>query len=424
MSTTPSRIEIPDTIERWPLSRLKPYERNARTHSPEQVAKIAASIVEFGFTNPILVDGQDGIIAGHGRLMAAQKLGLPEVPVVVLDHLTDAQRRAYILADNRLAMDAGWDEEILSQELAAIKELDFDVSLTGFTDDELASYLDDATTSEAGSGDAEEIPEVAKFPTSCHGDVWICGPHRVMCGDSTRIDSLEKLMSGVVADLWLTDPPYNVAYQGKTADALTIQNDSMDDESFRQFLREVYSSADAVMREGAVFYIWHADLEGYNFRGAAHDVGWKVRQCLIWNKNSLVLGRQDYHWKHEPCLYGWKEGAAHTWESDRKQTTVLDFDRPSRNGDHPTMKPVELFKYQVENSTKKRDFVLDSFGGSGTTLIACQETGRNARLMELDPLYVDVIVRRWQNFTGQKAILEGDGWTFDEAVERRAPVGL
>jgi site-specific DNA-methyltransferase (adenine-specific) len=233
-----------------------------------------------------------------------------------------------------------------------------------------------------------------------------------MCGDSTASTEVERLMAGGKADLLLTDPPYNVAYEGKTAEALTIQNDSMSDDDFRQFLRDVYSTADTVMNPGAVFYIWHADSEGYNFRGAAHDVGWQVRQCLIWNKNSLVMGRQDYHWKHEPCLYGWKEGAAHYWGSDRSQTTVLDFNRPSRNGEHPTMKPVELFQYQVENSSKRRGVVLDLFGGSGTTAIACEKTGRHARLMELDPRYCDVIVKRWQQFTGKTAKLEGTGEPF------------
>lgn len=231
-----------------------------------------------------------------------------------------------------------------------------------------------------------------------------------------------------MADLLLTDPPYNVAVVGgnhslapeerKKQGGLVIENDSMSDEDFRQFLRDVYTTADVVMRPGAVFYIWHADSEGYNFRGAARDIGWRVRQCLIWNKHSLVMGRQDYHWKHEPCLYGWKEGAAHYWGSDRSQTTVLDFNRPSRNGEHPTMKPVELFQYQLENNTKKDWLVLDLFGGSGTTLIACEKTHRQARLMELDPKYCDVIVRRWQEFTGKKATLEADGRTFDEVASQ------
>jgi len=235
-----------------------------------------------------------------------------------------------------------------------------------------------------------------------------------MCGDSTSIDDIEKLIDGSLVDMWLTDPPYNVAYEGKTKDALKIQNDSMSNDSFRQFLRDAYVAADTAMKPGAVFYIWHADSEGFNFRGAAFDAGWKVRQCLIWKKSTIVMGRQDYHWKHEPCLYGWKDGAGHLWAADRKQSTVLEFDKPSRNGDHPTMKPVSLFEYQMLNNTKGGDIVLDSFGGSGTTLIAAEKNGRVARIMELDPRYCDVIIKRWQDFTGKEAILSGDNRTFNE----------
>ena len=240
------------------------------------------------------------------------------------------------------------------------------------------------------------------------------GKHRVMCGSSTSIETVEALCAGQAVDMWLTDPPYNVAYTGKTKDALKIENDSMSDGDFRQFLADAYIAADAVMKAGAVFYIWHADLEGFNFRGAAMDAGWQVRQCLIWKKQTLVMGRQDYHWKHEPCLYGWKEGAGHLWAADRKQTTILEFDRPSRSGEHPTMKPVALFEYQMLNNTKGGDIILDSFGGSGTTLIAAEKNGRIARIMELDPKYVDVIVKRWQEFTGRKATLEATGATFEE----------
>ena len=236
--------------------------------------------------------------------------------------------------------------------------------------------------------------------------------HRLMCGDSTSIDHMKALTQGQLVDMWLTDPPYNVAYEGKTKDALKIQNDSMSNDTFRQFLRDVNTAADAVMKPGAVFYIWHADSEGYNFRGACHDVGWQVRQCLIWKKQTMVMGRQDYHWKHEPCLYGWKGGAGHLWATDRKQTTILEFDRPSSNAEHPTMKPVALFEYQMLNNTKGGDQVLDSFAGSGTTAIACETHGRFARLMELDPKYCDLIITRWQNFTGQTATLEATGQPF------------
>lgn len=399
-------------VEYRKTSDLIPYARNARTHSEEQVTRLASSIKEFGWTNPILVDGENGVIAGHGRLAAAKKLGIEAVPTIELSGLTQAQKRAYILADNRMALDAGWDDELLSIELSELKGMDFDLSLTGFSDEEMGDLLGDGSA--ATEDDDAEVPEPPVEPVTKPSDVWIMGNHRLVCGDSCLPETLEKLMLGEKADLYLTDPPYNVAYEGGTKDALTIMNDSMDDESFRSFLRDAFSMADAVMRKGASFYVWHADSEGYNFRGACRDVGWKVRECLIWVKNALVLGRQDYQWRHEPVLYGWKEGAPHGWYSDRAQTTVLEFDKPARNGEHPTMKPVELFKYLVGNSSKKGDIVLDSFGGSGTTLIACEESGRKERLVELDPRYCDVIIRRWQNVTGGKARLESDGREFDE----------
>jgi len=407
-----AKVLLPEKLERWPIERLVPYERNARTHSAEQVAQIAASIQEFGFTNPILVASDDGILAGHGRLAAAKDLGLTEVPVVVLDHLTPTQRRAYVLADNKLALNAGWDDSILGAELEALQLEEFDLSLLGWSDEELAGLLPEVEQLPPEDADADAVPEPPADPVSKPGDVWLLGKHRVMCGDSTSIEAVEQLMDDGKADLLLTDPPYNVAYEGGTAEKMTILNDDMSDKDFRQFLRDVYSAADAVMKPGAVFYIWHADSEGYNFRGAARDVGWQVRQCLIWKKSSLVMGRQDYQWKHEPCLYGWKEGAGHFWGSDRSQTTVLEFDKPSRNGDHPTMKPLELFQYQLENSTKRGGVVLDLFGGSGTTAIAAHKAGRVARLMELDPRYCDVIVKRWQAFTGKTATLESTGEPF------------
>lgn len=394
---------------------LIPYARNARTHSDEQVARIAASIKEFGWTNPIIIDGENGIVAGHGRTLAARKLGLTEVPCIELKNLTETQKRAYILADNRLALDAGWDNEMLALELGDLKDAGVDLELTGFSDEELDELLE--TPTESVDGDEDEAPEPQEDPVSKRGDVWILGAHRVMCGDSCSADDISKLFGSTggtpTVSLYLTDPPYNVAYEGGTKDALTIQNDNMEDGQFRQFLVDAFSMADTVMKPGAVFYIWHADSEGFNFRGACRDVGWPVRECLIWAKNMFVMGRQDYQWRHEPCLYGWKEGAAHKWYSDRSQSTVLEFDKPTRNGVHPTMKPVELFRYLMENSSKKGDVVFDSFGGSGTTLIASEETGRVARLMELDPRYVDVIVKRWQEMTGKEATLEETGATFN-----------
>ena len=401
-------------IERVSVDALIPYARNSRTHDDAQVAQIAASIREFGFTNPVLIDADDGIIAGHGRVLAARKLGLQDVPCLRLSHLTEAQKRAYVIADNKLALNAGWDDETLAAEFAELRDIGFDLELTGFTQEEIDALTPQEL--EPGKTDEDAAPEVQAEAVSKPGDVWLCGKHRVMCGDSTSIDAVESLMNGSPADMLLTDPPYNVAYKGKTKDALEIQNDSMSDDGFRQFLRDAYVAADTVLKPGAVFYIWHADSEGYNFRGACKDAGWTVRQCLVWKKQALVMGRQDYHWKHEPCLYGWKDGASHLWAADRKQTTILEFDRPSRNGEHPTMKPVALFEYQMLNNTKGGDIVLDIFGGSGTTMIAAEKNGRVARLMELDPKYVDVIVRRWQEFTGKKATLEADGRAFDEVA--------
>ena len=392
------------------ISALTAYENNSRTHPEAQIGQIAASIKEFGFTNPVLIDEADGVIAGHGRLLAAKALGHAEVPCIVLAGLSDVQKRAYVIADNKLALNAGWDDSLLRSELFELSELGFDMELIGFTQDEI-----DALTPEQipeGLTDEDAVPEVPADPISKPGDVWVLGKHRVMCGDSTSIDAVEALMDGGLADQLITDPPYNVAYVGKTKDAMTIKNDSMSDDQFRQFLRDAFVAADSVMKAGAVFYIWHADSEGYNFRGACQDSGWTVRQCLIWKKQTLVMGRQDYHWKHEPCLYGWKEGAGHLWATDRKQTTILEFDRPSRSTLHPTMKPVDLIEYQVLNNTKGQDVVLDLFGGGGSTLIACEKTGRHARLMELDPKYVDVIVRRWQEFTGKTATLGADGTPF------------
>jgi site-specific DNA-methyltransferase (adenine-specific) len=388
------------------VTELIPYVNNSRTHSDEQVAQLAASIKEFGWTNPILVDGSNGIIAGHGRLMAARKLGYKEVPTIELADLTETQKKAYIIADNRLALNAGWDNDMLKIEFDQLAELGFDMELTGFSLDEIEALT--PIELNAGLTDEDEAPPIPLESKTKPGDIYKLGKHRLMCGDSTSIDHLERLCGGQSVDMWLTDPPYNVAYEGKTKESLTIQNDSMGDDQFRQFLRDAYVAADAVMKAGAVFYIWHADSEGYNFRGAAQDAGWKVRQCLIWKKSSMVMGRQDYHWKHEPCLYGWKEGAGHLWATDRKQTTILEFEKPSRNGEHPTMKPVALFEYQMLNNTKGGDIVLDSFGGSGTTMIAAEKNGRVGYLMELDPKYCDVIVKRWEDFTGKKAELLTD----------------
>jgi len=389
-------------IEKRQLSELIPYINNSRKHSDDQVTQIAASIKEFGWTNPILVDGDNGIIAGHGRIMAAKKLGMTEVPVIELAHLSKEQRKALIIADNKLALNSDWDSNLLAIELKDLQDLGFDLNLTGFNADELANIL--LPEQVEGLTDEDAIPETPIEPKTKLGDIYQLGNHRLMCGDSCNIEQVEQLTNGLV-DILVTDPPYNVNYEGATKDKLTIMNDSMGDEQFRQFLRDAFVAADTVMKPGAVFYIWHADSEGYNFRGACRDANWKVRQTLIWQKDSMVMGRQDYHWKHEPCLYGWKEGAAHLWAADRKQTTIIHCKKPRINDIHPTMKPVELMEYQILNNTKGMDIVLDLFGGSGSTMIACEKVGRQSRLMELDPKYCDVIVKRWEDFTGKKAEL-------------------
>lgn len=372
------------------LKKIKQYEKNPRKND-EAVGPVAESIKEFGFKCPIILDKNNVIIAGHTRYKAAKQLKLKEVPCIVADDLTEEQIRAFRLADNKVGEIAEWDFDLLNMELESIS---FDMSSFGF------NILNEE---EKEIEEDEYEVELPTEPKAKYGDIYQLGKHKLMCGDSTKIEDVEKLMNGVKVDLLITDPPYNVNYEGGTG--LKIKNDNMDNDTFRKFLRDAFSTADSVMKEGAVFYIWHADSEGYNFRGACFDNNWKVRQCLIWNKNSMVMGRQDYHWKHEPCLYGWKDGASHLWASDRKQTTILDFDKPTKNAEHPTMKPIKLFDYQIKNNTKKEDIVLDLFGGSGTTLIACEQNGRISYNMELDPKYVDVIIDRWETLTGEKAIL-------------------
>lgn len=376
------------------LKDLKPYENNPRKND-DAVKYVAESIKEFGFKVPIVIDKNNVIVAGHTRYKAAKKLKMSEVPCIIADDLTDEQIKAFRLADNKVAEKAEWDFDLLNAELDDI--IDLDMELFGFED----ALQDDA---EEAVEDEFEV-ELPAEPKSKLGDIYQLGNNRLMCGDSTVLEDVEKLMGGEQADMLLTDPPYNVNYEGKTKDKLKIKNDQMGNDNFRQFLTDAFSNADMVMKPGAVFYIWHADSEGYNFRGACFDAGWTVRQCLIWNKNSMVMGRQDYQWKHEPCLYGWKEGAGHLWASDRKQTTVINFDKPTRNDMHPTMKPIPLFDYQIKNNTKGGDVVLDLFGGSGTTIMACEQNGRRGYSMEYDPRYVDVIIARWEKFTGEKAVL-------------------
>lgn len=374
-----------------PISEIIPYEKNPRIND-NAVPAVMKSIEEFGFKVPIVIDKNGTIVTGHTRLKAAKKLGMKMVPCIVADDLTPEQIKAFRLADNKVAEAAEWDMELLNEELDGI--VDIDMSDFNFSD------ITDSPSSEDVVEDDGENIELPSEPKTRLGDIWVIGRHKLMCGDATSEDVLKRLMGGDKADMYLTDPPYNVAYEGKTEDKLTIQNDSMEDSAFYQFLVDSFVAADSVMSEGAAFYVWHADSEGYNFRGACRAVEWELRECLIWNKNTMVLGRQDYQWKHEPCLYGWKGGAAHNWYSDRKQTTVIDMNKPNRNAEHPTMKPVQLFAYLMENSSKPGDIVLDSFCGSGTTLIACEQMSRAARVLELDPKYCDVIVERYINLVG------------------------
>ena len=333
------------------------------------------------------------ILAGHTRWKALKKLGRTECECIVKEGLTEEQKKKYRLLDNKTNELAEWDFDLLSDELDGLDFGDLELNWGVGPEDEKEAK------------DDEYEVEVPEEPRSKSMQIYQLGRHRLMCGDSTKLDDVQKLMGEVRADMLLTDPPYNVSYEGKTKDALTIKNDSMGHDEFREFLVSAFKAADSVMKPGSVFYIWHAESEGYNFRGACFDIGWKVRQCLIWQKNSLVMGRQDYQWKHEPCLYGWKDGASHLWASDRKQTTILNFDKPIRNDKHPTMKPIPLFDYQIKNNTKGGDVVLDLFGGSGATIMACEQNGRSAYVMEFDPKYVDVIIDRWEQFTGEKAVL-------------------
>jgi len=372
------------------ISEIRPYENNPRDNS-KAIDAVAASIREFGFKVPIVIDKNGVIVAGHTRYEASKKLGLEEVPCVIADDLTDEQVKAFRLADNKTAELASWNPELLEVEMSGIDSID--MTEFGFIEPEKAEAVED-------DFDIEPPEE----PTAQRGEIWQLGAHRVMCGDSTDVSDVKKLLGGVQADLYLTDPPYNIGYEGKTKKKLTIENDIQDSDSFRNFLVLAFSAAKEVMKAGAAFYIWHADTEGYNFRGACMDVGWQVRENLIWSKDVFTLGRQDYQWRHEPCLYGWNEGS-HAWYSDRKQSTILEFARPKRSEEHPTMKPIPLFDYQIRNSSKEGDIVFDSFGGSGTTIMACEQNGRKGYCMELDPKYVDVIIKRWESFTGKKAVL-------------------
>jgi site-specific DNA-methyltransferase (adenine-specific) len=380
------------------IADVIPYERNPRINE-NAIEAVAASIKEFGWRAPIVVDENHVIICGHTRLLAAKHLGLDTVPVHIAKGLTPEQVKAYRIADNKTSEIAEWDYDLLPLELADLQQADFDLSLLGFDADELDKLLNGEDAVAEGMTDPDEVPEPPEEPVSKRGEIYQLGNHRLMCGDSTDNANVEALMLGEKANLLLQDPPYNVAYEGGTAEHLTIQNDNMDDAAFSNFLTDAFKCAVEVMKPGAAYYIFHADSEGYNFRGACKAAGLQVRQCLVWKKDSLVLGRQDYLWIHEPILYGWKDGAAHNWYSDRKQTTVLEFDRPKRSELHPTTKPVEMLVYLIKNSSQRGELVADFFGGSGSTLIAAEQIGSKAYLMELDEKYCDVIRKRWAEFT-------------------------
>lgn len=382
------------------IADLVPYDKNPRRNDMA-VDDVAESMEQVGYITPIVIDENRQILAGETRCKALKKRRVKRDKVLQVFGLTEEQKKKYRLLDNKVGEIAEWDPELLAGELEEVDFGDFDF---GF--DELMAELTD-TSEEDGAPLSTAVEDDADIvlpeePKAKRGDIYQLGAHRLMCGDSTDPADVARLMDGKAADLLLTDPPYNVNYEGGTG--LTIQNDNMEDAAFRKFLRDAFACADGVMKPGAAFYIWHADSRGADFRNACADVGWQVRQCLIWNKNALVLGRQDYQWKHEPCLYGWKDGAAHVWLSDRKQTTVLDFDKPSRSELHPTMKPIQLFDYQVRNSCPVGGVVLDLFNGSGTTIMACEQNNRIAYCMELDEKYVDATISRWEAFTGQKAI--------------------
>ncbi len=410
---------LADRIELWPIDKLLPYVRNARQHSDEQIAQIAASIAEFGFVNPILTGADGVLVAGHGRLAAARKLGLPTVPVVVLDHLTPTQRRALVLADNRLAELATWDDALLRIELEALQDDGFDLDLTGFDADALAELLADEEPQIEGRTEDDAIPEMPEEPVSRPGDVWRLGPHRLVCGDATTAEAYARLFpDGERADMVFTDPPYNVNYANSAKDKLRgkhrpILNDALG-EGFYDFLFDALALIMAHTR-GAI-YVAMSSSELDTLQAAFRAAGGHWSTFIIWAKNTFTLGRSDYQRQYEPILYGWPEGATRHWCGDRDQGDVWQIKKPAKNDLHPTMKPVDLVERAIRNSSRPGDVVLDPFGGSGTTLIAAEKAGRVARLIELDPKYADVIVRRWQDWTGQQATREADGLAFDQAA--------
>ncbi len=375
-----------------PLGKLVPYVNNARTHSPEQLTKLRSSLREFGFINPVIIDRDFNVIAGHGRIAAAKEEGITEVPCVFVDYLTEAQKKAYILADNRMALDAGWDEELLRIEIESLQGADFDVSLTGFGEDEIADLFAGDSEKDVKDDDFDLSAALEKAAFVERGDIWTVGRHRLMCGDATSAEDVAALMDGKKANLIVTDPPYGVSF--KSGSGLSIQNDSMKGDEFYTFLYNSFVCMVEHLESGGAAYVFHADTEGLNFRKAFVDAGFHLAGVCIWVKNSLVLGRSDYQWQHEPVLYGFLKNGRHPWYSDRKQTTIWNYDKPKRNKNHPTSKPLDLLGYPISNSSQENAIVLDTFGGSGSTMMACEQTNRICHMMELDEKYASVILRR------------------------------
>lgn len=393
--------------------KLIPYVNNARTHSAEQINKLRSSLREFGFINPVIIDRDFNVIAGHGRIEAVKAEGISEVPCVFADYLTEAQKKAYILADNRMAMDAGWDEELLRVEIEALQAESFDVGLTGFDESEIADLFE--ADCEVKDDGFDVDAELEKPPVTKSGDLWLLGNHRLLCGDSTKEETYTLLMDGKKANLVVTDPPYNVNYEGSAG---KIKNDNMENGRFYQFLLDAFTCMEKVMENDASIYVFHADTEGLNFRKAFADAGFYLSGTCIWKKQSLVLGRSPYQWQHEPVLFGWKKKGKHQWYTGRKESTIWEFDKPKKNGDHPTMKPVPLVAYPIKNSSMSNCIVLDPFGGSGSTLIACEQTDRVCHTIELDEKFCDVIVKRYieQAGTTENVYVVRNGQTikFDE----------
>lgn len=391
-------MKMIEHFQKVPLDELVPYARNARTHSKEQILQLRASIREFGFLNPCLIDKDYNVIAGHGRIMAAREEGLTELPCVFAEHLTEAQKRAYIIADNRLAMNAGWDEEMLSVELSELEGADFSIDLLGFTDAELQELLGTVETEE-DNFDLTAALEKASFVNP--GDIWTVGRHRLICADATKAEQVERLMDGKKANLILTDPPYAVSY--KSSSGLSIKNDNLGKEEFYQFLLTAFENMVSVSETGASAYVFHADTEGLAFRRAFEEAGFHLSGVCIWAKNSLVLGRSPYQWSHEPILFGWTKKGKHKWYAGRSEKTIWHFDKPRRNENHPTSKPIDLLSYPIQNSSQANSIVLDLFGGSGSTLIACEQTDRVCYMAELDDKYASVILRRYVEFKNDQS---------------------